>query len=208
MGAAAGAAGGVIGSGVVLLAVSDADHVGNLAEWAAALFAAAAFVAAYQLLNKEQAELRTLQEEVAERRAEQRAGQANLVSAWVDSDDGVAPAGSVEYRTPMFENTEWHSVLVKVRNGSDLPIYRLQVLVRPFFDDFPLQALHAGTSGQFWAVLPPQALEHERLDVEKLTELLTAPPVEITFTDAGGRHWHRNVDGKLKEITDNPGGVC
>jgi hypothetical protein len=123
--------------------------------------------------------------------------QASKVSVW-----------AVGYEDSVYEAADRRrNVSVRIRNASDTPVFRCTVLVRPYWGEFPAtSASDAGNAG-YWAVLPPGD-ETSTLPCDPLPDLLTLPPVELVFTDANGRHWHRRCDGTLVELDDNPGGVC
>lgn len=134
-------------------------------------------------------------ESLADQRQDRLRAQADMVSAWTAH---VEVAQGNEEPTCV--------ATIQLRNASAAPIYRCSAVARPHWGDFePANATEVG--GAYWAVLPPGDLTIE-LDVDPLPELLTAPPVELMFTDAAGRHWRRRVDGVLEPLELNSGGVC
>jgi hypothetical protein len=118
------------------------------------------------------------------RRLEERRFQAELITAWVAFDD---PEGKYPY------------VKVAVANASHQVVYRLVVSLGDasrggFRPDAPLQWRN------FVSQLPPG---ETLVDVDWTTGVSARPSVGIAFQDAAGRHWIREMSGKLVEVKDD-----
>ena len=156
-------------------------------------------------LAADSARNRALQEEQrAEDQADRQAAQARLVSCWVTgverhrSDLGLPPAPDAEVL----------AVGVLVRNASALPVYNCTAIVRPGWVETTPAAAFAAGSAAYLPVVPPGDSTCRIDPVTVPAELLTEPPITLSFTDTDGHHWYRDTDGTLRPIDHNPGGVC
>lgn len=131
--------------------------------------------------------------------------QADHVSAWVTAID--SPTDRPGLHEDAGNNGKQLVARVAVRNASPVPVFSCTVLVRPHWGAFPPTSHVDAGSGRFWAVLPPGDVA-EWLDAEPAADLLSLPPVDIIFTDAGGLHWLRRGNGNLESLDENPGGAC
>jgi hypothetical protein len=142
---------------------------------------------------------------VADRRARtaaDRMSQARRVSAWVDGSEITMPDDPTGQRT----EAATYAVLA---NSSDEPVYRLLAWLvvypagEPATGEQARNPRYASSSEPAaYGVVPPGTYE---IDLPEFTAgMLKKPAVEISFTDAGGRHWTRRQDGKLREINAPP----
>ena len=151
---------------------------GNWAEWLAALGTSGALIFAVVGLRNERAKDRALTQR--QREAEERA-QASLVAGWMHN---VVLKGFGE---------GFPELVIRVRNGSDLPIYVVTV------------SADVGVRGKFYRALDALA-PHETREVRIA---IPAPPrsSEVTpsliFTDSAGRLWYRAPRGELRHPTDD-----
>ncbi len=115
------------------------------------------------------------------RSAEDRRRQAELITAWVAVEDP-------EDRYPY--------VPVAVANASHQVAYRLVVSLGDAF-----RGGHRPDDPLLWRnfvwQLPPG---EKRVDVDWTAGMGARPGVQIAFQDAAGRHWIREVSGKLVEV--------
>lgn len=135
------------------------------------------------------------------RTAEERRAQARRVSAWISGWQASMEAN--DYGGPVFGVT--HGI---ISNASNEPVYRL-LAWRVLYPGGPATgeelmrdrslpgsdpvAIDVVPPGRFALGLP-----------EFVPGMLKRPAVEISFTDSGGRHWIRRLDGKLVEIKSPP----
>jgi hypothetical protein len=162
-----------------------AAHIqwGDAAEWVGSLATSGALLLTYGLLRLTREDQQVLS-------MEQRLGQARKVSAWcekVTPSDGRGP----------------DDVVVRLRNGSDEPIYGIRVAVGAdwWSENTKYVEIDLG-----YVVSPHYNEEHAvklRVGREPDGTVEISPPVEIIFSDAsGGRFWHRDRYGGLREITE------
>jgi hypothetical protein len=154
---------------------------GDVATWVGGLATAAALILTYLLLRITLREQKRVQ-------TEQRQAQARLVSAW--SSHIRRSGGNDQY-----------SVTVTLQNNSDEPIYGLRAAVGTGWsiNDRSFKEI------ELIYVMPPKS------DQERPTSMLFdqnpadshgSLPVELIFSDAAGRFWHRDRNGELTQITD------
>jgi hypothetical protein len=154
---------------------------GDVATWVGGIATAAALFLTYRLLRITRREQRTLQ-------VEKRQAQARLVSAWTSQ---VQPTSG----------SSVSSITVTLQNSSHEPVYGLRVAVgsrwaerQITYDELDLLY-----------IMPPKSQQ----EIETVLQLADARngevestlPVELLFSDAAGRYWHRNQQGGLTEIT-------
>lgn len=110
--------------------------------------------------------------------------KAQAVSVTVGSRTEVTPAVSARKTiNGYFPDIEKHFYFV--RNDSQLPIYRVQLVVG-----------HSNPQGKYWEVLAP--------GVEDTLELPFAPLLAfVRFTDSSGVAWQRESGGRLTEIAND-----
>jgi len=150
---------------------------GNWAEWVAAVGTSGALFFAFISLRIERAKDRILSRQQAE--SAERA-QASLVAGWMHdfATDGIT--------------RDFPDLVIRVRNGSDLPIYGVTV------------SAEVGVRGKFYRALGAMA-PHETREIHIP---IPAPPrmAEVTpslmFSDTGGRVWYREPSGTLRHPTD------
>jgi hypothetical protein len=173
---------------VVCDASKNLDSCLSSATWTDGLTAVGtvgAFVVGLVLLGGQLKEFRLQNEE-------RRRSQADKVSGWVLDVTRDSEA------TP-------RDVRFAIRNASDLPVYECIVAVRPTWQDWkPTDQQTAGGLG-LRTIAPDATVETELTDLSDLTPELLAVPVEFMFTDAGGRHWRRDINGTLSQIKTNSG---
>jgi len=115
------------------------------------------------------------------RRGERKRSQAERVSAWLNFATGSGGEAMV-------------------LNASDQPVYRALVW----------EVITLGTGDESGRAEPPctlSVLPPGRYVVELppfLGSMHMAAAVELAFTDAGGRHWIRHIDGSLQQIPKAP----
>lgn len=95
------------------------------------------------------------------------------------------------------------SVLVRVRNGSEEPVYDAHVWVRSHY------GTGAPMMGSHEQILIPPGESEIWVDGVELSEggLAGMPFVELTFRDAGERLWQRTHDGVLMPDQLSPAGL-
>lgn len=155
---------------------------GDVATWVGGIATAIALFLTYGLLRITRREQRELQ-------AEKRQAQARLISAWTGQLQRVP--GDPAY-----------SVKVTLRNSSHEPVYGLRAAV----------GFSWSTKGSKFAeakivyLMPPGRSQQENVELDSTQRRADATgpplPVELLFSDAAGKHWHRNRYGRLVEITD------
>jgi hypothetical protein len=165
--------------------LQSSTHVqwGDVAAWLGSVATSVALLLTYRLLRI------TLQEQRTQR-AEERRSQARKVSAWCERVD---PAS----------DDEPDSVIVRLQNVSDEPIYSTRVAVGADWrsDGTRYTELDLGY------IVPPHYNEPHtvKIHVGRTSDGTpeSSPPVEIIFSDAsGGRFWRRDRYGGLSEIKD------
>lgn len=163
------------------------DWIGDVPTWLGVFFAAAAGIVAFRLLRVEARRDDRLEEDG-------RRWQASRVCAWygtVLSQDewpgGIAPS------TRAVDFGAW------VSNASELPIFDVKV-------DFYAGRNHAGLQDNVRGsvaqnVVPPGQMFLATRD--QLIKWVSSPDmyeVALTFRDASGRTWRRDINGILDEI--------
>jgi hypothetical protein len=139
--------------------------------------------------------------EIGKRRAAEavdQQSQARLVSAWAIAMYAAA------YGDPMPKDLDAALVNVEYRNGSEEPIYAVTLWVRHHHGP------DAGTTPMHLGLVAPRTQKEVQLEQVPLPpDLLSLPPVEVTFTDAHLQHWRRDGLGDLHLLPENPHvGVC
>jgi len=166
-------------------------ELGDLSSWVTALVTAAALGAAIYAGRHAAKLLRIETERDREREDNERRGQASLVAAW----RGVVPLFP---NVPANNDGTYGPV---VRNGSELPIYQVQVEILPIGQT-------TGTHVFIFEVLPPgQWFVHTRDGGIYTTRPVTLDPelkkdpeyqVAVSFRDAAGATWRRDQYGILQ----------
>lgn len=176
---------------------------GDIPTWLATTAATAAGIVAYRVYQIE-----AHRDRLSEK--ERRSAQAAKVAAWYGSrqrDVTLGIGDSVQTHT--VPQPVWGAFL---RNASDLPVSDVTV-------KFYFPALGADDSAETWnihtitmQVLPPNDTPiHREIDEIALRAYSEDPKmdafhrVEIEFTDTQGVRWHRDIKGRLKDITDCAG---
>jgi hypothetical protein len=155
---------------------------GDVAAWVGGIATAVALFLTYGLLRITRREQRELQ-------AEKRQAQARLISAWTGQLQQVPgdPA---------------RSVAVTLQNSSHEPVYGLRAAV-----GFSWSAKGSKfAEARIVYLMPPEHRHQEKVELDSTrrgTDVSGPPlPVELLFSDATGKRWHRNRYGRLAEITD------
>jgi len=153
----------------------------------------AALILALFLLKAQQKQLGLQKEEFAAMEQDKRKGQARLVSAW------CASFGErfIDDMTASILPGEKNEVSVAYRNRSEEPVFACNVYVGS--DLGP----DAKWTRAWLDVLPPGFDDILTVRTRLTPGLLTLPPVEMRFTDASGRHWHRRGNGVLEQLAEN-----
>ena len=156
---------------------------GDVATWVGGAATAIALFLTYRLLRITRREQRTLQ-------AEKRQAQARLISAWTGQLQQVP--GDPTY-----------SIVVTLQNSSDEPVYGLRAAVGFTWSGQGAKFAEA----KIVYLMPPKSSQQEKVYLESThrgTGATEPPlPVELIFSDAVGKHWHRNRYGRLTEIADD-----
>lgn len=148
--------------------------LGNWAEWVAALGTTGALIFALIGLHIERAKNRALAER---QNQDQERSQARLVAGWMH--DAV------------FEGKQgFPDLLLRVRNGSDLPVYMLTLSA-----EFGV----AGTFHRVMGSLAPHETREMRIPVPSIRPVDATP--SLMFTDAAGLKWYRTSRGDLRQPT-------
>jgi len=158
----------------------------SLADWVSAVAtsvaAGAAIAAAFGTIRAFKATRqqiafveRVRREDVAAARESSERDQASKVVFWVGDFSDIPPGaryGSLS------------TIMLHVRNGSDLPVYNVRVLPSP-------------ANFRFWQSLGPTStvLGGNESDAKALI---------LTFRDARGRWWQRTFDGDLQPLVEPP----
>lgn len=165
---------------------------GDVPSWLSALATAAALVAAVKAWRAAAAVVMIERQRDADRADTEQRQQADRVATW----PSLVLSDPSDPRSP----PRWG---VAVRNASGLPIYQVHIEHEPI-------TRHAGALAVIFEVVPPGTflLSERRLyRLSRADRLLRvgvdeALPdrgyqVALTFTDAAGRTWHRDVRGAL-----------
>lgn len=193
----------VIGAAMTVAGFSDSstahwiEAFATLAAFAAAIIAATYAAGAFRLETRR---------ENRYTRAQRRA-QAELVAAWYGIETMPAPA-SVGVR---------HMPGILLRNASPLPVTNVHIQASAVVTDANTGETHIHVAIEDKVGLLPPASEPIRHEARGRAELIAAKTVAtdathevhievaILFTDAGGRHWHRDENGSLQRLKQPPG---
>jgi hypothetical protein len=149
----------------------------------------------HRTLREQGTQLRILRDQERDRQEDRRTEQARLVAAW---PVGFAAKPATAYQGIDGVVEKW-VVRGAVENRSDEPVWSVCVRARSAWEHYDMR--HSRLR-----VLPPG----EKREIEIEIEL---PPswdgaeitVDVTFTDAAGRHWRRRDNGLLEEArADRP----
>jgi hypothetical protein len=149
---------------------------GSAPAWASGIITALAFLIAALAYRQQLADRRT--------------DQARRVCCWPVE---VVPLRKATERGVQLGHGGGQSVMVRVRNASELPVYEVSVWVR--FNYSP----DAGSMGSHERVVVPPGDTDVWADWVELPEggLADDPYVDITFRDASGQRWQRLHDGSF-----------
>jgi hypothetical protein len=155
---------------------------GDVATWVGGIATAIALFLTYALLRVTRREQRALQ-------LEKRQAQARQVSAWTSQIRETSDRSA-------------YSVTVTLKNSGTEPVYGLRIAVGSGWTGKPITYDEL----DLFYIVPPVS----QLEKEKVLQLDPAPngrvesnlPVEMLFSDAAGRYWHRDREGGLTEITE------
>jgi hypothetical protein len=155
---------------------------GDVATWVGGIATSLALFFTYALLRVTRREQRAVQ-------AEKREAQARLVSAWTTQ---IQPGpGSSSY-----------SVTLTLQNSSDEPVYGLRTAVGSEWSRAEIAYVELDLD----YIVPPKASQRREIALQfariKPAGAGSSLPVELLFTDAAGRHWHRDRHGSLTQIPD------
>ncbi len=120
-----------------------------------------------------------LRQQIQDRRvqsADRRAAQARLVAGWAEG-----------FR---FAGVPFPEVVLRVRNGSDLPVY--EVSIRAAYGVVGTFVRQLGSIG-------PDETRELRIQLPDPPRADPSTP-EMQFTDAGQRRWLRDAEGTLREL--------
>jgi hypothetical protein len=127
-----------------------------------------------------------------------RKEQAARVSAWVDTETRPGPVKPPKLKafgeTEPARDTTLRVAVVKILNGSELPIYDVEVR---FEQDHPGQALRDMPPSINLPVLGPGLITHDIRDANGHPAATAGYRAAITFTDAADQRWGRLTNGKL-----------
>ncbi len=161
-------------------------QLGDVGTWVGGAATAFALILTYLLL-------RITRREQSEQHDEQRKAQARLVSAWptAKEHDGDSPRDTVT---------------IVLQNASNEPIYSLRAAVGWAWtgENIGYQELRLDY------VMPPKSRQRKPISIDgpRLAGgSQTSPPVELIFSDAAGKYWHRDRYGSLTEIREVPPSV-
>lgn len=159
---------------------------GDVGTWIGGAATAFALILTYLLL-------RITRREQSEQHDEQRKSQARLISAWptAKEHDGDSPRDTVT---------------IVLQNASNEPIYSLRAAVGWAWtgENIDYQELRLDY------VMPPKSRQRKLISIDwpRLPGgSQTSPPVELIFSDAAGKYWHRDRYGSLTEIREVPPSV-
>jgi len=158
---------------------------GDVATWVGGIATAVALLLTYALLRVTRREQRTAQ-------VEKREAQARLVSAWTNQIQ--QDPGSSKY-----------SVTITLQNSSHEPVYGLRVAVGAEWSGPDIAYVELDLD----YLVPPKysqekeiVLQFARTTAGTASTAGSSLPVELLFTDAAGKHWHRDRYGSLIQITE------
>jgi hypothetical protein len=140
--------------------------LGDVPTWVASVGALAAFAVSFRLLSRDTSDRRVAAAALVAR-------QAQLVAGWVHEQ--------------RFQGDGLPEILVRVRNGSDLPIYYVEL------------SIAAGGRGTFVRHTPAMGPG----EIREYVVILPAPPrneiwaPNIQFTDSTNQRWLRRSGGEL-----------
>ena len=106
--------------------------------------------------------------------------------------------------TRQISDTAVHAVTVMVQNSGDRTVYRVRAAVGDSWLGYPIRFTELTPHPELAPKTDYQQTVTRTLGMTADGKYETAPPVELIFRDATGRHWHRNRNGGLAEITDLP----
>ena len=141
--------------------------------------AAGAFAGTIVLLNMQRRQLEAALRQEADREIDRRQEQARLVAAWCIE---VKSAGGGQ-----------SEIVVAIANRSDEPVYDSWVGVRASWEDEKI-----ATAGGQVGVLGPDTRRELKLEFRPRVRMVRSAPIDLFFTDANGRRWHRAPEGQLK----------
>jgi hypothetical protein len=153
---------------------------GDVATWVGGIGTAVTLFLTFGLLLITRREQRTLQ-------SEKRQAQARLVSAW-SSDVAKISDGPT------------HSVTVMLQNSSDEPVYGVRAAVG---DRWQGENIKYSEVELAYIIAPKSCREKATsLELPPITDTAgSSLPVELLFSDAAARYWHRDRHGELTQIT-------
>jgi len=153
---------------------------GDVATWVGGIATSIALFLTYILLRITRREQRTAQ-------AEKREAQARLVSAW--TNEIQQDPGSSAY-----------SVTIAVQNSSDEPVYGFRAAVGSEWSGTDISYVEPDLD----YIVPPKSHQQKEVVLQFARTGAGATrsslPVELLFTDAAGKHWHRDRYGTLIQI--------
>jgi hypothetical protein len=156
---------------------------GDVGTWVGGIATALALFLTYVLL-------RITRREQTAQQDEQRRAQARLISAWPAGakHDGDGPRDSVT---------------IVLQNESNEPIYSLRAAVGRAWTGEKIGYREARLD----YIMPPKSKQEQPVPVDwpRLPDgAQISPPVELIFSDAAGKFWHRDRYGALTEIREVP----
>ena len=153
---------------------------GDVATWVGGIATSIALFLTYALLRITRREQRTAQAEKGE-------AQARLVSAW--TNEIQQDPGSSAY-----------SVTIAVQNSSDEPVYGFRAAVGSEWSGTDISYVEPDLD----YIVPPKSHQQKEVVLQFTRARAGATgsslPVELLFTDAAGKHWHRDRYGRLIQI--------
>jgi hypothetical protein len=171
---------GPICHALAVVTASGQVQWGDVATWVGGVGTAITLFLTYGLLFITRREQRTLQ-------SEKRQAQARLVSAW-SSNVAKISDGTM------------HSVTVILQNSSDEPVYGVRAAVGDRWQGENIKYSEVELS----FVIPPESCQEKAtsLELPPITDTAgSSLPVELLFSDAAARYWHRDRHGELTQIT-------
>lgn len=155
---------------------------GDVATWVGGIATSAALYLTYGLLRITRREQRAAQ-------AEKREAQARLVSAWTN-------------QIQQDSSSSKYSVNFTLQNFSDEPVYGLRVAVGSEWSGTDIAYVELDLD----YIVPPKYQQQKEIVLQfSRTSAGTAGsslPVELLFSDSGGKRWHRDRYGSLIQITE------